>query len=74
MITLVSNLKKYLNNLFDNRGRERMRKALIIGVNDYDNIGSLKWCENDAVGMEQALARNADGNLNRPGFIGDRFA
>lgn len=64
MITLVSNLKKYLNNLFNNRGRERMRKALIIGVNDYDNIGSLNWCENDAVGMEQALERNADGNPN----------
>jgi len=41
-----------------------VRKALIIGVNDYDNIGSLNWCENDAVGMEQALERNADGNPN----------
>lgn len=41
-----------------------MRKALIIGVNDYDNISSLNWCENDAVGIEQALERNADGTPN----------
>lgn len=41
-----------------------MRKALVIGVNDYDNISSLNWCENDAVGIEQALERNADGTPN----------
>lgn len=64
MINLISILKKNLNNLFNNRRKKLVRKALIIGVNDYDNISSLNWCENDAVGMEQALERNADGNPN----------
>lgn len=60
MITIISNLKIRLNK----SGEEIVRKALIIGVNDYDNITPLNWCENDAVGMEQALKRNADGNPN----------
>lgn len=64
MTTIISNLKKFLSNLFNKPGEEIMRKALIIGVNDYDNINPLSWCENDAVGMEQALSRNADGSPN----------
>ena len=35
-----------------------MRKALVVGINDYDNISSLNWCENDAMGMSQALERS----------------
>ena len=64
MTTIISNLKKLLSNLFNKPGEEIVRKALIIGVNDYDNINPLSWCENDAVGMEQALSRNADGSPN----------
>lgn len=41
-----------------------MRKALIIGINDYDEIGSLNWCENDAIAMAQALERHASGDPN----------
>lgn len=41
-----------------------MRKALVIGVNDYDNIGSLRWCENDAMGISEALKRHASGDPN----------
>ena len=66
MIAMFSNLKKYLTNLFDfDKGEKEMsRKALIIGVNDYDRIGSLNWCENDAIGMSQALEREATGDPN----------
>lgn len=64
MNTLISNLKKCLSNLFNKSGEKLVRKALIIGVNDYDEISPLSWCENDAVGMEQALSRNADGSPN----------
>jgi hypothetical protein len=41
-----------------------MRKALIIGVNDYDNIRPLNWCENDAISVSQALERHASGDPN----------
>ena len=41
-----------------------MRKALVVGINDYDNISSLNWCENDAMGMSQALERHASGDPN----------
>ena len=41
-----------------------MRKALVVGINDYDNINSLNWCENDAMGMSQALERHASGDPN----------
>lgn len=41
-----------------------MRKALVVGVNDYDNIGSLRWCENDAMGISEALKRHASGDPN----------
>ncbi|QOD13701.1 caspase family protein [Psychrobacter sp. 28M-43] len=40
------------------------RKALIIGVNDYEHIGSLNWCENDAISIDQVLTKNADGSPN----------
>ena len=64
MITLLTNLKKYLTNIFSKRGKRMMRKALIVGVNDYDDISSLNWCENDAIGMSQALEREANGDPN----------
>lgn len=41
-----------------------MRKALVVGINDYDNINPLNWCENDAMGMSQALERHASGDPN----------
>ena len=41
-----------------------MRKALVVGINDYDNINSLNWCENDAMAMSQALERHASGDPN----------
>lgn len=64
MINIISNLKKYINKLFNKSGEELVRKALIIGINDYDEINPLNWCENDAVGMQQALSRNSDGSPN----------
>lgn len=64
MINIISNLKKYVGKLFKKTGEELVRKALIIGINDYDEINPLNWCENDAVGMQQALSRNSDGSPN----------
>lgn len=41
-----------------------MRKAFIVGVNDYDNLKQLRWCENDAIGMSNALERHASNDPN----------
>ncbi len=44
-----------------------MRRALLIGIDDYSTsplVGSLGGCVADAVALEQALARNADGSKN----------
>ena len=40
------------------------KRALIVGINHYDNVGSLSACVRDALAIEQVLARNADGGLN----------
>lgn len=40
------------------------RKALIIGVNDYECISPLNWCENDAMAMSNALERHASNDPN----------
>lgn len=41
-----------------------MRKALIVGIDYYANIGNLSGCVNDAYSVKAALERNADGTLN----------
>lgn len=41
-----------------------MRKALIVGIDHYDHIGSLSGCVNDAHSVRAALERHADGTLN----------
>jgi len=41
-----------------------MRKALIVGIDHYDDIGSLSGCVSDAYSVKSALERNADGTLN----------
>lgn len=41
-----------------------MRKALIVGIDFYDHIGSLSGCVNDAHAVKVALERHADGTLN----------
>ncbi|MEO7351954.1 MAG: caspase family protein [Marmoricola sp.] len=43
-----------------------MRKALIVGIDYYDHIGSLSGAVNDAHGVKNVLERNADGTLNFP--------
>lgn len=43
-----------------------MRKALIVGIDFYEHIGSLSGAVNDAHGVKSALERNADGTLNFP--------
>lgn len=43
-----------------------MRKALIVGIDYYEHIGSLSGAVNDAHGVKSALERNADGTLNFP--------
>lgn len=41
-----------------------MRKALIVGVDYYESIGSLSGCVNDAHAVSAALDRHADGTVN----------
>lgn len=41
-----------------------MRKALIIGVDYYENISPLHGCVNDAYNVKSALERNSDGTIN----------
>ena len=47
-----------------------MRKALFLGINQYDNIGGLNGCANDAQQMSAVLSRHADG---RPNFSSQVF-
>ena len=41
-----------------------MRKALIVGVDFYSNIGALSGCVNDAHSVKSVLERHADGTVN----------
>ena len=41
-----------------------MRKALFLGLNEYDNVGRLNGCGNDAQQMYSVLSRHADGRPN----------
>jgi Caspase domain len=41
-----------------------MRKALIVGIDDYTHISCLSGCVNDAHQMKAVLERHADGTLN----------
>ena len=40
------------------------RRALLIGIDQYDNISSLKGCVNDALDMKEVLERHEDGSRN----------
>jgi len=40
------------------------RRALIVGINEYDNCSHLRCAVNDALRMEALLARNDDGSVN----------
>lgn len=41
-----------------------MRKALIVGINYYQKINSLRGCVNDAYNLKSVLDRHADGTIN----------
>ncbi|WP_199084608.1 caspase family protein [Bosea sp. ASV33] len=41
-----------------------MRKALIVGIDHYDNISPLSGCVNDAYAVKAMLERDADGSVN----------
>jgi hypothetical protein len=41
-----------------------MRKALVVGINYYPDIGQLYGCVNDAYAVNQVLVRHMDGELN----------
>jgi hypothetical protein len=41
-----------------------MRKALIVGIDSYENTPNLYGCVNDAYSVKGALERNSDGTLN----------
>lgn len=40
------------------------KRALIVGIDDYDNVNSLSGCVNDANNMKEVLERNEDGSKN----------
>ncbi|MBC3932619.1 caspase family protein [Undibacterium curvum] len=41
-----------------------MRKALVVGINYYDNISGLFGCVNDAYAVKNGLERHSDGSIN----------
>jgi len=41
-----------------------MKRALLIGIDDYDNVRPLGGCVKDALAMWEVLRRHEDGNLN----------
>ncbi|RZL01938.1 MAG: caspase family protein [Rubrivivax sp.] len=41
-----------------------MKRALVVGINYYPNVGQLHGCVNDAYAVSQVLARHMDGQLN----------
>lgn len=41
-----------------------MRKALIVGIDYYENISHLHGCVNDSYNIKQVLERNSDGTVN----------
>lgn len=40
------------------------KRALVVGINQYDHVNSLTGCVPDASAMHDVLSRNADGSLN----------
>ncbi|MFT4796778.1 MAG: hypothetical protein ACJAXW_003502 [Candidatus Azotimanducaceae bacterium] len=40
------------------------RRALLVGINDYDNLNDLSCCVRDAEAMACLLARDDDSALN----------
>ena len=43
---------------------DRMRKALIVGIDYYQNVSQLYGCVNDSYSVKSVLERNSDGTLN----------
>jgi hypothetical protein len=41
-----------------------MRKALVVGINNYDRMNSLRGCTSDAKNISEVLRRNGDGSKN----------
>lgn len=41
-----------------------MRKALIVGIDYYQNVTCLKGCVNDAYSVKSVLERHGDGSVN----------
>ena len=41
-----------------------MRKALVVGIDAYDNVSPLHGCVNDSFAVKSMLDRNADGSVN----------
>lgn len=41
-----------------------MKKALIVGIDHYEHVGSLSGCVADAHSVKNILSRNADGTIN----------
>ncbi|MEE9364785.1 MAG: caspase family protein [Cellulophaga sp.] len=41
-----------------------MRKALIVGIDHYENVSPLFGCVNDAYSIKSVLERNSDGTIN----------
>ena len=41
-----------------------MKRALVVGINDYDSIKSLNGCINDANRIHKLISRHEDGSPN----------
>lgn len=41
-----------------------MKKALVVGLNNYPNGNELDWCDNDAIAIKELIETNGDGSPN----------
>ncbi len=46
------------------KGMLKVKKALIVGLNNYPNGNALNWCDNDAVAISSLIESNGDGSPN----------
>ena len=56
--------KRWTKFIESKGGEKFMKKALIVGIDNYSQVSDLNGCVNDAHDVANVLSRNADGSLN----------
>lgn len=61
---VIGQLKALFRQFVDWFRRQKVRKALFLGINDYTHINPLSGCNNDAIEMASVLQRHGSGAPN----------